>query len=148
MQMASVRMAFAALALLVPAVALAAQDILVHRDPGCPCCAKWVELVRREFGRPVEMVDDANRAVLPTRFGMPANLSSCHTAIIDGLVFEGHVPIADMKRALAQRPKGVRGLAVPGMPIGSPGMEAPGRPAQHYTVTAFGPGGTKVYAQH
>lgn len=64
------------------------------------------------------------------------------------MTFEGHVPIADMKRALAQRPKGVSGLAVAGMPLGSPGMEVPGRPAQRYEVVAFGPGGRTVFARH
>jgi hypothetical protein len=78
---------------------------------------------------------------------VPAALSSCHTAIIDGMAFEGHVPIADVKRALATRPKGVKGLAVAGMPIGSPGMEVPGVQAQRYSVIAFGPGGQKVFAR-
>src|SRR3546814_5584705 len=73
------------------------------------------------------MVDDQNRSALQRARGVPASLSSCHTALIDGMVFEGHVPMADMKRVLAQRPKGVSGLAVAGMPIGSPGMEVPGR---------------------
>jgi hypothetical protein len=80
--------------------------------------------------------------------GVPADLTSCHTAIIDGMAFEGHVPIADMRRALAQKPKGVRGLAVAGMPLGSPGMEMPGYRAQPYEVVAFGPGGRKVFARH
>jgi hypothetical protein len=79
---------------------------------------------------------------------MPASLASCHTAIIDGIAFEGHVPIADMKRVLAAKPKGVRGLAVAGMPLGSPGMEAPGYPVDHYNVVAFGSGKTSIFAKH
>jgi hypothetical protein len=73
---------------------------------------------------------------------------SCHTAVINGLVFEGHVPIADMKRVLRERPRGVTGLAVSGMPMGSPGMEVSGNRSVAIVVTAFGPGGTRVYARY
>ena len=115
--------------------ALAAGDILMHRDPGCGCCEQWAARVRQAFGRNVRIVDDANRTAFQRQVGLPANLVSCHTAIVDGIAFEGHVPIADMRRVLASRPKGVRGLAVAGMPIGSP-------------VIAFGAARTSVYAQH
>lgn len=142
------RAAFAAIALLVPATAVAARDIAMHRDPGCGCCEKWAAQIRAQFGRDVQIVDDANREVLQHQVGLPADLASCHTAIIDGMAFEGHVPVADMKRALAQRPKGVRGLAVAGMPMGSPGMEMPGMAAQRYDVIAFGPTGRRVFARH
>lgn len=146
--MTGIRTLLAALALTVPAAALAAQQIAVHRDPGCGCCEVWAQQVRAQFKRQVQMVDDAQRAALQKKMGIPADLSSCHTAIIDGMAFEGHVPIADMKRALAQRPKGVAGLAVAGMPIGSPGMEVPGQRAQRFTVFTFGPGGRKAFAHH
>lgn len=96
----------------------------------------------------MRIVDDANRAAFQRQVGLPANLASCHTAIVDGIAFEGHVPIVDMRRVLANRPKGVRGLAVAGMPIGSPGMEVPGVRAQRYNVIAFGAARTSVYAQH
>lgn len=128
--------------------ALAAGDILMHRDPGCGCCEQWAARVRQTFGRNVRIVDDANRTAFQRQVGLPANLVSCHTAIVDGIAFEGHVPIADMRRVLASRPKGVRGLAVAGMPIGSPGMELPGVRAQRYNVIAFGAARTSVYAQH
>ena len=133
---------------LFSAPALAAGDILMHRDPGCGCCEQWAARVRQTFGRNVRIVDDANRTAFQQQVGLPANLVSCHTAIVDGIVFEGHVPIADMRRVLASRPKGVRGLAVAGMPIGSPGMEVPGVRAQRYNVIAFGAARTSVYAQH
>ena len=133
---------------LFSAPALAASDILMHRDPGCGCCEQWAARVRQAFGRNVRIVDDANRAAFQRQVGLPANLASCHTAIVDGIAFEGHVPIADMRRVLASRPKGVRGLAVAGMPIGSPGMEVPGVRAQRYNVIAFGAARTSVYAQH
>lgn len=128
--------------------ALAAGDILMHRDPGCGCCEQWAARVRQAFGRNVRIVDDANRAAFQRQVGLPANLASCHTAIVDGIAFEGHVPIVDMRRVLANRPKGVRGLAVAGMPIGSPGMEVPGVRAQRYNVIAFGAARNSVYAQH
>jgi len=138
----------AALSLFAPAIALAASGIDMHRDPGCPCCSKWAALAMKQLGRSVRTIDEANRAQLQERLGVPADLASCHTTIIDGYVFEGHVPIADVKRVLAQRPRGVKGLAVAGMPIGSPGMEAPGRGADRYEVIAFGPGGRRVFARH
>jgi hypothetical protein len=148
MQMRPIKAFLTAAALAVPASALAAQQIAVHRDPGCGCCEQWAVQVRAQFGRQVQMTDDTNRAALHRRYGLSPDLASCHTAIIDGMVFEGHVPIADMKRALAQRPRGVTGLAVPGMPLGSPGMEVPGQRPQSFTVVAFGPGGKKVFARH
>lgn len=120
----------------------------MHRDPGCGCCEKWAAQVRQKFGRKVKIVDDANRGAIHKRHAMPANLASCQTAIIDGIVFEGHAPIADMKRVLSAKPAGVRGLAVAGMPLGSPGMEASGYPAARYNVIAFGSGKTQVFAQH
>jgi hypothetical protein len=135
-------------AALLPAIALAAGPILMHRDPGCGCCMIWSAQVRKAFGRDVRVIDDANRPAFQRQVGLPPELSGCHTAIIDGMAFEGHVPIADMKRVLAAKPKGVRGLAVPGMPMGSPGMEAPGRPADHYNVIAFGNAKPLVFARH
>ena len=143
-----VRGAVAALLMTIPAVASAAADIAMHRDPGCGCCEKWAAQVRQQFGRKVQIIDDDRREVLQRRIGLPADLASCHTAIIDGMAFEGHVPIADMKRALAQHPKGVRGLAVAGMPMGSPGMEVPGMRTQPYDVIAFGAAGRRVFASH
>ena len=143
-----VRGAGAALLMTIPAVASAAADIAMHRDPGCGCCEKWAAQVRQQFGRKVQIIDDDRREVLQRKIGLPADLASCHTAIIDGMAFEGHVPIADMKRALAQHPKGVRGLAVAGMPMGSPGMEVPGMRTQPYDVIAFGAAGRRVFASH
>ena len=119
----------------------------MHRDPGCGCCEKWAAQVRKAFARSVKVVDDAARPALQRRVGLPANLPSCHTALIDGMAFEGHVPITDMKRVLAAKPKGVRGLAVAGMPMGSPGMEAPGMKADQYAVVAFGKRKPFVYAR-
>ena len=133
---------------LIAAPALAANEAVMHRDPGCGCCGQWAAQVRKAFGRSVSVVDDADRAALQRKVGLPPELASCHTALIDGMAFEGHVPIADMKRLLAAKPKGVRGLAVAGMPIGSPGMEVPGMAADRFSVIAFGAGKPFVYARH
>jgi hypothetical protein len=139
---------FALALALVATPALAASEAVMHRDPGCGCCEKWAAQVRKAFGRSVKVIDDANRPALQRRVGLPAHLASCHTALIDGMAFEGHVPVADMKRVLAAKPKGVRGLAVAGMPLGSPGMEAPGYSADRYNVIAFGSGKSSIFARH
>ena len=139
---------FALALALVATPALAATDAIMHRDPGCGCCEKWAAQVRKAFGRNVRIVDDSNRAALQARVGLPVRLASCHTALIDGMAFEGHVPVADMQRVLKAKPKGVRGLAVAGMPLGSAGMEAPGMTPQRYEVVAFGPQQTFVFARH
>ncbi len=133
---------------LVSTPVLAAGDIVMHRDPGCSCCENWAAQVRSAFGRNIKIVENDNRARYGARLGVPARLSGCHTAIIDGMAFEGHVPIADMKRVLATKPKGIRGLAVAGMPMGSPGMEMAGMRAVRYDVIAFGPATPVVFARH
>lgn len=144
----TLKFAFAAFAATISVVSTAAVPIVMHRDPGCGCCEQWAAQVRQQFGRHVAIVDDRQRSAFQRTQGVPPRLSSCHTAVVDGLAFEGHVPIADMKRLLAQRPRGIRGLAVVGMPIGSPGMEIPGQKAQPYNVIAFGPTGQTVFARH
>ena len=143
------KQAIAALAAIFMATAAsAATPILVHRDPGCGCCEKWAAQIRAQFKRSVSIVDDRSRSSFQRSHGVPLRLASCHTAVIDGMVFEGHVPSNDIKRVLAVRPRGVAGLAVAGMPLGSPGMEIPSQPAQSYQVVAFGPSGQRVFARH
>lgn len=136
------------LMLTLPSAVLAAGDVIVHRDPSCGCCEKWAQAVRAKLGRKVVIRDDASRAAFQRQAGVPLQLSSCHTAVIDGYVFEGHVPVADMKRLLATRPAGIKGLAVVGMPLGSEGMEVPGAKPQSYDVIAFGSAGQQVFARH
>ncbi len=136
------------LGIAIPGAAIAQDPIIMHRDPGCGCCEQWARQAEVAFKRDVRTVDNPRRDALKARIGIPASLASCHTAIVDGMAFEGHVPISDIKRALAARLKGVKGLAVAGMPLGSPGMEVPGRKAQRYDVVAFGPSGQKVFAKH
>ena len=132
----------------IATAATAAREIVMHRDPGCGCCEKWAVQVKAAFGRNVRVIDDANRGAYKAANGVPAGLTSCHTAMIDGYSFEGHVPIADMKRLIATHPKGVRGLAVTGMPMGSAGMEMAGIAADHYNVIAFGAGKPTLFARH
>lgn len=143
------KQAIAALAaMFIGTAANAASPIVMHRDPGCGCCEKWAAQVRAQLKRSVTTIDNRSRAAFQRARGVPQRLSSCHTAVIDGIVFEGHVPINDMKRVLTQRPRGVSGLAVSGMPLGSPGMEVPGQAAQPYQVMAFGPGAERIFARH
>jgi len=100
-------------------------------------------------GFPVTAKDFNSRAAEQAVSQVPAALQSCHTAIVDGYIIEGHVPVADVNRLLTERPAGVIGLAVPGMPVGSPGMEVAGQPAQPYDVIAFDKNGsTQVFASH
>lgn len=121
--------------------------VQVYKDPTCGCCALWVEHLRKAgFTATVTDVDDMN--AVKTRHGVPRQARSCHTAVIGDYVVEGHVPAADVQRLLKQKPA-VAGLAVPGMPIGSPGMEVAGMKPQPYDVLAFDKSGkTTVFAEH
>jgi len=101
-----------------------------------------------ESGFTVVIEDVKDMAPIRDRYPVPAELQGCHTAIVDGYIIEGHVPAADIRRLLAERPA-IVGLAVPGMPVGSPGMEIEGEPTQPYDVIAFGKDGkTEVYASY
>lgn len=126
-------------ALTPPALAQRATRVSVWRDPTCGCCGGWVAHMRAE-GFAVE--DQVVPSVAPARrrLGTPADLLSCHAAEVEGFVLEGHVPAAAIRRLLDERPEGVRGLAVPEMPVGTPGMEMPGGRVDTYDVIAFGSG--------
>ena len=123
----------------------AQRTATIYKDPTCGCCTKWVELLRTNgFAVTVRNIAGLERS----RYGVPAALRSCHTAIIDGHIVEGHVPIADVQRMLKQGSAAV-GLAVPGMPIGSPGMEVPGAAPQPFDVIAFDKAGSsRVFATY
>jgi hypothetical protein len=135
----------AAFALLACAQAAVAQAIRVAKSPYCGCCSQWVEHLRRA-GFQVRIVDTEDLNPIARQLGVPDDLRSCHTAVVNGYVIEGHVPIADIRRLLAQRPRGT-GLAVPGMPIGSPGMEQGSR-RQPYNVILFEGTRRAVFARH
>jgi hypothetical protein len=115
--------------------------ILVHIDPSCGCCTGWVRHLKTAgFTVTVEKTTDLQPA--RKRLGVPADLAACHTAEVDGYVLEGHVPAAAVKRLLEKRPSAI-GLAVPGMPAGSPGME--GGAPQKYEVVLFGANGRQPF---
>jgi hypothetical protein len=118
--------------------------VVVTKDPSCGCCGAWAEHLRRA-GFPVDIVETRNVNAVKQRLGVPADLISCHTAEVDGYAVEGHVPASAIIRLLEQRPQ-AKGLAVPGMPMGSPGMEG-GRP-ETYDVILFGPQGRQVFARY
>lgn len=124
-----------------------AATYTMFRDAGCGCCLAWADHVRQNGAQTVEVIEHPDMAAVKAEHGVPAELQSCHTMIADGYVIEGHVPAADIARLLRERPAGVTGLAVAGMPIGSPGMEQGSR-REAYQVIAFGPGGTRVFASH
>jgi hypothetical protein len=124
--------------------------LTVYKDPNCGCCEQWVTHMAAAGFRPA-VHDVADLAAVKARLGVPAALHSCHTAVVGGAVVEGHVPAADVRRFLRERPRvgraAARGLAVPGMPAGSPGMEGP--PPERYAVLAFAAGGaTTRFAAH
>lgn len=130
--------------------AAAANDetVTVYKTPLCGCCSAWVEHLRNE-GLTVESRDVSQRELMALKqeHGVSRDLASCHTATVDGYVIEGHVPAADVQRLLDERPE-ADGLAVPGMPVGSPGMEQGAR-SEPYEVVVFA-GGSKsgVFASY
>lgn len=113
-------------------VARALPQVTVHKSPSCGCCSLWVGHLERA-GFPVSVVAGDDLNPLKHALGVPAGKGSCHTALVEGYFIEGHVPVADIQRLLAERPA-ARGLTVPGMPMGSPGMEVPSGEVQPYTV--------------
>ena len=126
------------------AVAQAAPQLLVFKNPACGCCGEWMKHMRANGFR-VDARDVADVGPVRQRHAVPEALASCHTALVGGYVIEGHVPAADVWRLLRERPA-VTGLAVPGMVVGSPGMEQ-GKP-QPYATIAFNERGTRVFARH
>jgi len=119
--------------------------ITVYKDPSCGCCKKWIEHLE-SHGYHVDAKDTPEMPQIKRSLGVPEGLTACHTAVVNGYLIEGHVPAEDIDRLLAQKPA-VAGLAVPGMPMGSPGMG--GSPAERYKVIAFDKRGKQtVFASH
>ncbi|HYD23746.1 MAG TPA: DUF411 domain-containing protein [Croceibacterium sp.] len=140
-----------AAALLVAACTGAAQaaPYVMERDPGCPCCEEWAEHVEKELGVEIVMRDrPQSGAATAHDHGVPDRLIACHSMQIEGYTLEGHVPGREIARLLRERPEGVRGLSVAGMPAGSPGMEVAGGVTQPYQVIAFGDFGERVFASY
>lgn len=134
-------------ALAACASAAQAASYTMFRDPSCGCCEQWAEHVRHGMDAKISVRDSANMGAVKDANGVPQELRSCHTMVVEGYVIEGHVPAADIARLLEESPAGVDGLAVAGMPLGSPGMEVGGR-TQPYQVIAFGEAGRSVFSSY
>lgn len=124
----------------------ALPSIRVHRDPSCGCCGAWVDHLRAS-GFTATVIETAEINRVKTKLGVPQSLASCHTAEVEQYVIEGHVPAPAIKRLLSERPR-AKGLAVPGMPVGSPGMEIEGTAADTYEVVLFGNFGQRSFARY
>lgn len=119
-------------------------EITVYKSPTCGCCSKWVTHLE-DNGFEVDSIDTPDMRQIKVRYGVPGDLSSCHTALVDGYLVEGHVPADVIKKMIEERPD-AKGITVPGMPIGSPGME--GDTVENYQVILFDRnGGRSVYAE-
>lgn len=123
----------------------AGPQVQVYKTPTCSCCSKWVQHLRGN-GFQVSVQDVADTVVYRRKYGVPEALLSCHTAVVEGYSLEGHVPASDIQRLLRERPK-AKGLAVPGMPAGSPGMES--TRSEAYAVMIFDDKGrSSVYQRY
>jgi hypothetical protein len=123
------------------------REMVVYRAPTCGCCTDWIGYVE-EHGYTVTVEDVQDISIIKTEHNIPQSTWSCHTALVDGYIIEGHVPIEDIERLLSERPD-VAGIAVPGMPVGSPGMEMTGAEPQPFAVVTFdAEGNTEVYSTH
>lgn len=121
--------------------------VTVFKDPACGCCSAWIDYLA-ESGFLVETKDVQHLAAVKAQHQVPPDLQSCHTAILDGYIIEGHVPVAEMEWLLGEQPD-ISGIAVPGMPIGSPGMVVQGVAPQPFDVIAWSKDGqTQVFASH
>lgn len=116
-------------------------DVVVYKSPTCGCCNAWIDHLK-ESGFSVQSHDQQNMEQVKNMVGIPSSLRSCHTAKVGGYLIEGHVPAESIRRMLAEKPQ-IYGLAVPGMPMGSPGMEGPR--VDPYDVVAFGENGVRIY---
>jgi hypothetical protein len=120
-----------------------AADVVVYKSPTCGCCKNWVSHLEKN-GYTVEVRNQRDMSPIKAELGVPRHLQSCHTAKVGNYVIEGHVPAAEIARLLEEKPL-IKGLAVPGMPMGSPGMEGPRKDA--YDIISFREDGkTSVYA--
>jgi len=120
-----------------PATGKGSVQMLVYRDPECGCCEAWADIARAE-GYAVTVESRSDMPAVKVRHGVPAELASCHTAVVGGYAIEGHVPMRHVAKLLADKPRDIRGIAVPGMPRGSPGMEMPDGSVDAFEVMAYG----------
>ena len=132
--------------MLVLQVSAATPAITVYKDPSCSCCAEWVKHLQAN-GFQVTVREVQNLGEYRQKYGVSRSVQSCHTAVIDGYTIEGHVPAAEIHRLLKERPQ-AKGLAVPGMPVGSPGMENRTGRRDSYSVVLFQANGTSSIYRH
>lgn len=134
-------------AVLLPALPASAQQIEVHLSPTCGCCKAWVRHLEQAGFTP-RVVESRDMAVSKRGMGVPDKVQSCHTAVVDGYFVEGHVPASDIRKLLKDRPAAL-GLAVPDMPVGSPGMEVPGVTPDKFETLVIGSNGqTRVFEKY
>ena len=126
--------------------ALAGAPMTIYKSKTCGCCRNWVDHVKAA-GFSTSVHDEEELDQLKDELGVPKAVRSCHTALVGGYLIEGHVPATDIRRLLAERPK-VAGLAVPGMPAGSPGMAEPGKEGDYEVVAFQSNGSTSRFAAH
>jgi len=138
-------LAVAAFAL--PVTHALAGDMMMYKSPNCGCCSTWADTLKTA-GFTVAENKDEDMDAIKAKYGVPEKLASCHTAIIDGYVIEGHVPAADVQRLLKEKPEGVVGLTAPGMPQQSPGMQPDVLEPKNYDVLAFDKDGKTTVFSH
>ncbi|MWV25128.1 DUF411 domain-containing protein [Methylobacterium sp. 2A] len=134
---------FLALATPGMAAAQAAQTAILYKNPQCECCDAYAKVLERS-GIPVTVKATSTLTALKREHGVPGPLQGCHTLLIDGYVVEGHVPVTQVKRLLTERPA-IKGISLPGMPAGSPGMD--GVKAEPFTIYEIGEGEPKIFAR-
>jgi hypothetical protein len=144
------RMMIGMLAVAIPAAACSkpakAAELKIYKSPYCGCCGAWVDHVRTS-GLKVVVQETEDVTPIAMKLGVPDAMRSCHTAVIDGYFVEGHVPVTDIRKLLRERPK-ARGIAVPGMPIGSPGMEQGNRRDAYDTQLVMHDGSSRSFVKH
>ena len=124
----------------------AGPEIVIYKSPTCGCCTKWASYLE-DNGFSVTQIKTQNLNTLKQNQRIPSNLSSCHTAIVDGYIVEGHVPVNAINRMLKEKPA-IKGITVPGMPIGSPGMEQGTRKQPYDVLAIHADGSTAIYESH
>lgn len=138
-------LAIASAFVLAPPALAEAPKLTVYKSPTCGCCSKWIEHLEAN-GFEVTAIDVRDVRPVKQINGVPPGVASCHTALVDGYFVEGHVPAEDIRRLLAERPA-IAGLAVPRMPVGSPGMEGP-NPVPYTVLAIRSDGSNEVFAHH
>lgn len=132
--------------ILLSSAAAANPEIEIFKSPSCGCCTKWADYLK-DNGFDVKLKETENLNPIKMNARIPAGKGSCHTAFIDGYVIEGHVPAEDIKRLIEEKPD-AQGLTVPGMPIGSPGMEMGARKDAYQVLIFQKDGSTEVFSEH